>query len=77
MYHPHGDERVQIGDGYEWACFVVHPKDARTSCGFLIGISLIMRNAFFDIDPGTYIPRMHDAMGKISTVGIGTAGIFP
>jgi hypothetical protein len=54
MYHPHGDEMVQMAMGM-MGMFVVHPKDPdfmRVDRDFLI-----MLNAF-DIDPGTYIPRI-------------------
>ena len=50
MYHPHGDEMVQMAMGM-MGMFVVHPKDPdfmRVDRDFLI-----MLNAF-DIDPGTY-----------------------
>lgn len=54
MYHPHGDEMVQMAMGM-MGMFIVHPKDPtfmpvdRDFC--------IMLNAF-DIDPGTYVPRI-------------------
>lgn len=54
MYHPHGDEMVQMAMGM-MGMFVVHPKDPTfmpVDRDFLI-----MLNAF-DIDPGTYIPRI-------------------
>ncbi|MCF7701953.1 multicopper oxidase family protein [Loktanella sp. M215] len=54
MYHPHADEMVQMAMGM-MGMFVVHPKDPafrRVDRDFLI-----MLNAF-DIDPGTYIPRI-------------------
>ncbi len=54
MYHPHGDEMVQMAMGM-MGMFVVHPKDPyfmRVDRDFLI-----MLNAF-DIDPGSYIPKI-------------------
>lgn len=54
MYHPHGDEMVQMAMGM-MGMFVVHPKDPnfrRVDRDFLI-----MLNAF-DIDPGTYMPKI-------------------
>ncbi|MDF1671627.1 MAG: copper oxidase [Roseovarius sp.] len=54
MYHPHGDEMVQMAMGM-MGMFIVHPKDPAfmpVDRDFLI-----MLNAF-DIDPGTYVPRV-------------------
>jgi len=54
MYHPHADEMVQMAMGM-MGMFVVHPRDPefrRVDRDFLV-----MLNAF-DIDPGTYIPRV-------------------
>ena len=54
MYHPHGDEMVQMAMGM-MGMFVVHPKDPafrRVDRDFLI-----MLNAF-DIDPGSYMPKI-------------------
>jgi len=54
MYHPHADEMVQMAMGM-MGMFVVHPKDP--SFMPVDRDFLIMLNAF-DIDPGTYIPRV-------------------
>jgi manganese oxidase len=54
MYHPHGDEMVQMAMGM-MGFFVVHPKDPefmRVDRDFVF-----LLNAF-DIDPGTYVPRV-------------------
>ncbi|WP_306115013.1 MULTISPECIES: multicopper oxidase family protein [unclassified Roseovarius] len=54
MYHPHGDEMVQMAMGM-MGMFIVHPKDPTfmpVDRDFLI-----MLNAF-DIVPGTYVPRV-------------------
>ncbi|WP_058285573.1 multicopper oxidase family protein, partial [Leisingera aquaemixtae] len=54
MYHPHGDEMVQMAMGM-MGMFIVHPKDPAfmpVDRDFLI-----MLNAF-DIDPGSYVPRV-------------------
>ncbi len=54
MYHPHGDEMVQMAMGM-MGFFIVHPKDPAfmpVDRDFLI-----MLNAF-DIDPGSYVPKI-------------------
>jgi manganese oxidase len=54
MYHPHGDEMVQMAMGM-MGFFVIHPKDPsfmRVDRDFVF-----LLNAF-DIDPGTYVPRV-------------------
>jgi FtsP/CotA-like multicopper oxidase with cupredoxin domain len=54
MYHPHGDEMVQMAMGM-MGFFVIHPKDPafmRVDRDFVF-----LLNAF-DIDPGSYVPRV-------------------
>jgi FtsP/CotA-like multicopper oxidase with cupredoxin domain len=54
MYHPHGDEMVQMAMGM-MGFFVIHPKDPqfmRVDRDFVF-----LLNAF-DIEPGSYVPRV-------------------
>src|SRR3546814_3667079 len=54
MYHPHADEMVQMAMGM-MGLFIVHPRDPaqrRVDRDFAF-----LANAF-DIDPGTYTPRV-------------------
>ena len=54
MYHPHGDEMVQMAMGM-MGFFVVHPKDPalhRVDRDFVF-----LLNAY-DIEPGSYVPRV-------------------
>jgi FtsP/CotA-like multicopper oxidase with cupredoxin domain len=54
MYHPHADEMVQMAMGM-MGLFIVHPRDpAFMPVDRDFGILL----AAYDIDPGTYIPRV-------------------
>lgn len=54
MYHPHGDEMVQMAMGM-MGSFVVHPKDPT----FMpVDRDFVFLLSAYDIDPGTYIPRI-------------------
>ncbi len=54
MYHPHGDEMVQMAMGM-MGFFVVHPKDPT----FMpVDRDFVFLLSAYDIDPGTYIPRV-------------------
>lgn len=54
MYHPHGDEMVQMAMGM-MGFFVIHPKDPdfmRVDRDYVFLLSA------YDIDPGSYMPRV-------------------
>lgn len=54
MYHPHGDEMVQMAMGM-MGFLVVHPKDPT----FMpVDRDFVFLLSAYDIDPGTYIPRV-------------------
>ena len=54
MYHPHGDEMVQMAMGM-MGFFVVHPKDP----AFMpVDRDFVFLLNAFDIDPGSYVPRV-------------------
>ncbi|GGD87734.1 copper oxidase [Aureimonas endophytica] len=54
MYHPHGDEMVQMAMGM-MGFFVIHPKDPN----FMpVDRDFVFLLSAYDIDPGTYVPRV-------------------
>ena len=54
MYHPHADEMVQMAMGM-MGLFIVHPRDP----SFMpVDRDFAFLLAAYDIDPGTYIPRV-------------------
>lgn len=54
MYHPHGDEMVQMAMGM-MGFFVIHPRDPT----FMpVDRDFVFLLNAFDIDPGSYVPRV-------------------
>jgi len=54
MYHPHGDEMVQMAMGM-MGMFIIHPKDPT----FMpVDRDFVFMLSAYDIDPGSYLPRV-------------------
>jgi FtsP/CotA-like multicopper oxidase with cupredoxin domain len=54
MYHPHGDEMVQMAMGM-MGMFIVHPKDVRQ---FRVDRDYVFLLSAYDIDPGSFTPKV-------------------
>ena len=54
MYHPHGDEMVQMAMGM-MGFFVIHPKDPKLH---RVDRDFVFLLNAFDIEPGSYVPRV-------------------
>lgn len=54
MYHPHGDEMVQMAMGM-MGFFVIHPKDPEF---MRVDRDYVFLLSAYDIDPGSYMPRV-------------------
>jgi hypothetical protein len=55
MYHPHGDEMVQMAMG-AMGMFIVHPKDPRQ---YKVDRDFVFIINAYDIDPGSFTPRVN------------------
>ncbi len=54
MYHPHGDEMVQMAMGM-MGMFIIHPKDP----AFMpVDRDFVFMLSAYDIDPGAYLPKV-------------------
>ncbi|MAY28398.1 MAG: copper oxidase [Aurantimonas sp.] len=54
MYHPHGDEMVQMAMGM-MGMFIIHPKDPT----FMpVDRDFVFMLSAYDIDPGAYLPKV-------------------
>ncbi|HIV69438.1 MAG TPA: copper oxidase [Candidatus Aquabacterium excrementipullorum] len=56
MYHPHGDEMVQMAMGM-MGLFIIHPKDPRQ---FKVDRDFAFVMAAYDIEPGAATPRVSE-----------------
>ena len=55
MYHPHGDEMVQMAMGM-MGFFVVHPRDPKLH---RVDRDFVFLLNAFDIEPGSYVPKIN------------------
>lgn len=71
MYHPHADEMVQMAMGM-MGFFVVHPKDPKF---MRVDRDFVFLLNAYDIDPGSYVPRIAQMLNLICGAGIAASSL--